>query len=97
MDVTDYRRFYFPYIHDVSDEFRYDTFLKDLFDPALRIKTFKTKNPDLSPEIIDKEILKRYLPAPFPIHIRRDLNNKSLIFEYDEMIHNSQFDLLERS
>ena len=96
MDFTDYQRFHFPYIHGVLDEFFYDTFPKDLFDPALRIKTFKANNPDFPPDIKDKEILKRYLPAPFPIHVRRELNNMSLIPEYDEMIHNTQFDLLER-
>jgi hypothetical protein len=90
MDVTDYRRFHFPYIHGVLDEFKYDTFLKDLFDPALRIKTFKANNPDFPTDIKDKKILKRYLTEPFPIHVRRELNNMSLIPEYDEMIHNSQ-------
>jgi hypothetical protein len=96
MDFTDYQRFHFPYIHGVLDDFKYDTFPKDLFDPALRIKNFKASSPEISPEIKDKEIVKRYLPAPFSIHVRRELNNMSLIPEFDEMIHNSQYNLLER-
>lgn len=47
MDFNDCQRFHFPYIPGVSDETKFDTQSKDLFDPALRIRDFKASDLDL--------------------------------------------------
>jgi hypothetical protein len=64
--------------------------------PSLLIKTFKEQNPNFPPDIDDAEILKRYIPAPFPEKVRDALRGLSWIPEHDETIHKSQHHLLER-
>jgi hypothetical protein len=80
-----------PSTNDVYDE---RALPKD--PPSLLMKTFKERNPNFPPDIKDDEILKRYIPAPFPENVREALRDLSWIPEHSEFIHKSQHELLER-
>jgi hypothetical protein len=64
--------------------------------PSLLIKTLKEQNPNLPPDIDDDEILKRYIPAPFPEKVRDALRGLSWIPDNGELLDRSQHELLER-
>jgi hypothetical protein len=65
--------------------------------PAQQAEAFRSKNPGFPADIDDDEILKRYLPAPFPSEVGFIFQTLSWIPESGEIIETSnQQDLLER-
>lgn len=75
----------------------YDNYWSPTVSPAQEVESFRTKNPDVPPDISDDEILKRYLPAPFPRSVGSTFLRLCWIPESGDIIQPSdQMQLLDR-
>jgi len=75
----------------------YDNYHWPTVSPAQQVEAFRSKNPDFPPDISDDEILKRYLPAPFPRSVASTFLRLCWIPESGDLIQASdQMQLLDR-
>lgn len=94
MESETFLKLHFPSIPDVTRECYYSGWSN--VPPFQQVQDFRAQNPDLSADIDDDEILKRYVPAPFPSQISFALKVTCWIPEFEEIIQMNQLYLLER-
>jgi hypothetical protein len=75
----------------------HDNYQWPTVSPAQQVEAFRSQNPDFPADITDDEILKRYLPAPFPRSVGFAFLRLGWIPENGEIIQASdQMQLLDR-